>query len=143
MKISKRGKWLRSGKLTRGEFAFWILFVPSIYSTMSDEEEDDFGVENHFGEELEEIEEEEDTKVQCICQQRFYFILNGTNGLFNLLVFFINLFYWLCLLSVHWDSYDATDLIRCSKTGEKGHDADDDKVTLTAHRYKSFLFTGI
>ena len=60
---------------------------------MSDEEEDDFGDENHFGEELEEIEEEEDTKVQCICQQRFYFILNGTNGLFNLLVFFINLFY--------------------------------------------------
>ncbi|WZZ24786.1 hypothetical protein YC2023_008187 [Brassica napus] len=31
---------------------------------MSDEEEDDFGDENHFGEELEEIEEEEDTKVQ-------------------------------------------------------------------------------
>ncbi|CAN6912878.1 unnamed protein product [Brassica oleracea] len=33
---------------------------------MSDEEEDDFGDENHFGEELEEIEEEEDTKVQSM-----------------------------------------------------------------------------
>lgn len=59
MKIPKRVKLLRSGKFTRKAFAFWIFFVPSIYSTMSDEDENDFGDENHFGEELEEMEEED------------------------------------------------------------------------------------
>ena len=72
---------------------------------MSDEEEDDFGDENHFGEELEEIEEE-DTKVQCIF----------ANSAFIL--------FW-------------------TEPAIKAMIADDDKVTLTAHRYKSFLFTGI